>query len=791
MNYDIGSKNGNYVHTKKLAPLFAILCSLVLAASASSASVGITSASNSTNQSSNWSSSFDEYQAYDGDYGTTAKIRVSNCWVDQEDQECTEGAYHEEEFRFTTELDEPFAVGIRINISSENASINALTGFFLLDYDADQFELMLDISGTTTDEILYHFMTYPRHKSEEGQLTLAIFSQHTNSANNHTVLLVEISEIDFVLDSDTDGWFNFQDAFPYDPNEWMDSDGDGVGDNSDDDIDGDGITNDKDDFPLNSSEWADSDGDGTGDNSDTDMDGDGVGDNADSSQIEEFVEDGPEAPEVVEERLWESLQEWFVILLISAVVLVVSIGVLRPRSQSPAEDRVKKKAERRKVSEERHRKQVAEITRLEVEMRLNDLKARESSMTKEDYILARIKIKAIPFDFSVIGRSGGVFDDLQQIDGIDESLERRLNSMGITNLGQLSRMDDYISDEVNNTIDYMPGRVRRQLWAEQAQILVEDVPQVPFFESDFPITGSNEMEIPPETDRQSIPKERGQSEIVQKEGGMIDSRRFVKVRKLRAEGGMAEVYQAKDKKTGDFVIWKQAAPSRTLSAKEANRVLENEVEVLERLDHHRIPKCIDSGFLLNEEGDLVLALIMEHIDGGSLDDEMKTFVRRGIAQSLDYVIKTMVQCCEALEYMADLDPPLYHRDIKPHNIMAHPERGAVLIDFGLAKEVAAGSGVSLSAGAHTAGWSPPERERAETGTFTDVYSLGQILWHMLTNEPAGIYSEERRVEAITKAGHPEWLARLVNQATVPDDPKRRTQTVFEFRIRLENEGRLP
>ena len=45
-------------------------------------------------------------------------------------------------------------------------------------------------------------------------------------------------------------------------------------------------------------------------------------------------------------------------------------------------------------------------------------------MAKEDYILARINIKAITIDFEVIGEANGHTDDLQQIDGIDEGLER-------------------------------------------------------------------------------------------------------------------------------------------------------------------------------------------------------------------------------------------------------------------------------------------------------------------------------------------------------------------------------
>ena len=94
-------------------------------------------------------------------------------------------------------------------------------------------------------------------------------------------------------------------------------------------------------------------------------------------------------------------------------------------------------------------------------------------MAKEDYILARINIKAITIDFEVIGEANGHTDDLQQIDGIDEGLERRLNTLGIFTLSQISKMDDDMSDTVNDAIEYMPGRIRRQLWAEQAQILLE------------------------------------------------------------------------------------------------------------------------------------------------------------------------------------------------------------------------------------------------------------------------------------------------------------------------------
>lgn len=82
-------------------------------------------------------------------------------------------------------------------------------------------------------------------------------------------------------DRDGDGVKNSEDAFADDPNEWADTDKDGIGDNADDDIDGDGHKNDVDVFPHDPKEWADTDKDGIGDNADKDRDNDGVANDKD------------------------------------------------------------------------------------------------------------------------------------------------------------------------------------------------------------------------------------------------------------------------------------------------------------------------------------------------------------------------------------------------------------------------------------------------------------------------------------------------------------------------------
>ena len=124
-----------------------------------------------------------------------------------------------------------------------------------------------------------------------------------------------IEEIQIVFgypDSDGDGYNDFEDRFPDDPEEWSDLDDDGVGDNHDEfpndptesnDADGDGVGDNGDAFPWDASESADSDGDGWGDNSDAfpddstewvDTDGDGVGDNADTDADNDGTDDTDE-----------------------------------------------------------------------------------------------------------------------------------------------------------------------------------------------------------------------------------------------------------------------------------------------------------------------------------------------------------------------------------------------------------------------------------------------------------------------------------------------------------------
>ncbi|MDA8646188.1 DUF5011 domain-containing protein [Porticoccaceae bacterium] len=127
-----------------------------------------------------------------------------------------------------------------------------------------------DIDGVVT---VYRTGAVDGYTEGSYVLTYSASDLAGNSATEITRLVVVA-----VQDSDNDGVDDNADAFPNDPNETLDTDGDGIGNNADTNDDGDSVGDYSDAFPLDASEWLDTDGDGIGNNADTDDDGDGVSD---------------------------------------------------------------------------------------------------------------------------------------------------------------------------------------------------------------------------------------------------------------------------------------------------------------------------------------------------------------------------------------------------------------------------------------------------------------------------------------------------------------------------------
>jgi serine/threonine protein kinase len=147
---------------------------------------------------------------------------------------------------------------------------------------------------------------------------------------------------------------------------------------------------------------------------------------------------------------------------------------------------------------------------------------------------------------------------------------------------------------------------------------------------------------------------------------------------------------------------------------------QREVDILQQLDHPRIPK-----YLTSWETPSGFCLVQEYKTGGTLANSGRKF-------TLDEVKQIAIDILEVLIYLQRQQPPIVHRDLKPENILIDEQNQVYVIDFGFARnndqEVAASSTVK-----GTLGFMPPEQlfNRPLTKA-ADLYSLGVTLVCLLT-----------------------------------------------------------
>ena len=188
-------------------------------------------------------------------------------------------------------------------------------------------------------------------------------------------------------------------------------------------------------------------------------------------------------------------------------------------------------------------------------------------------------------------------------------------------------------------------------------------------------------------------------------------------------GGMGEVYRAV---RSDGQYTKEVAIKLVRGGFDSASVLErfrNERQILASLDHPNIARLLDGGTA--EDG--VPYLVMELIEGQPIDqycDERNL----GIADRLHL----FRQVCGAVQYAHQR--LVIHRDIKPSNVLVTKDGTPKLLDFGIAKILdETGDGQTTLTLAMTPEYASPEQIRGEPiTTATDVYSLGVVLYQLLT-----------------------------------------------------------
>ena len=154
-----------------------------------------------------------------------------------------------------------------------------------------------------------------------------------------------------------------------------------------------------------------------------------------------------------------------------------------------AEEEAKKaKAAEEKAAKEAEKKAKAEADKKAKEEAAAKKKAEEEAKKaaaakpankeeKKKAELKRVKERSKSIDFKVLGTAkASEKDDLQVIKGIGPFIEEKLNALGIYTYLQISKMTDKLEDQVNEAIEFFPGRVKRDQWVNQAKILLgEDV----------------------------------------------------------------------------------------------------------------------------------------------------------------------------------------------------------------------------------------------------------------------------------------------------------------------------
>src|SRR5207302_4682018 len=170
------------------------------------------------------------------------------------------------------------------------------------------------------------------------------------------------------------------------------------------------------------------------------------------------------------------------------------------------------------------------------------------------------------------------------------------------------------------------------------------------------------------------------------------------------------------------------------------RFFQNEAALAGKLRHPHIVSILDAGIEDVSAGDPLRYLVMEVVDGPPLTKHCDP------SALLDPMVTAEIgyKCCKALEFANTLG--VVHRDMKPANIltrgMASGELDIKVADFGAAQ--LARSDVTQVSGVGSPAYMSPEQVRGEEIDFrTDMFSLGGVLYHLLTGrrpfEGSGTY----------------------------------------------------
>ncbi|MEG6615246.1 Stk1 family PASTA domain-containing Ser/Thr kinase [Peptococcaceae bacterium 1198_IL3148] len=249
-------------------------------------------------------------------------------------------------------------------------------------------------------------------------------------------------------------------------------------------------------------------------------------------------------------------------------------------------------------------------------------------------------------------------------------------------------------------------------------------------------------------------------------------------------GGMAIVYKARDNFLNRLVTVK-ILRAEYVSDSDFVRRFRREAQAVARLSHPNIVNIHDVG----QENDTQY-LVMEYVDG----DNLKNYIKHNQNLDLPTIVNIVMQICDALQHAHDNG--IVHRDVKPQNILIAHNQRVKLTDFGIAFEAATGTISNTETVLGSVHYISPEQANGDTpGAQSDIYSLGVVLYEMLTGQlpfkgdgavavALKHIQEQPPLPSEIKPDIPKYLERVVIKA-MEKDPARRYQTAKQFKQDLQ------
>ena len=249
-------------------------------------------------------------------------------------------------------------------------------------------------------------------------------------------------------------------------------------------------------------------------------------------------------------------------------------------------------------------------------------------------------------------------------------------------------------------------------------------------------------------------------------------------------GAQGAVYQARDRETNEVVALKILRPEIAANQREMER-FKNEVCLAHQITHKNVCRIHEFG-----RADGTAYISMEFVDG----DTLRQMINRLGSLTVRSSVKIAQQICAGLREAHAKG--IVHRDLKPENIMLDRDGLVKVMDFGIARSIEAGTATT---GFHvgTPGYMAPEQvEGRAADPRSDIYSLGLIIYEMLTGSaafegdtPMSVALKQVREQPTPPhkldPGLPKGVENVVLKC-LEKDPDNRFQSVGELESALEN-----